>query len=160
MEERLAEDVRREAAKHGRVLVAREVLPSSEQASATIQDFYETLAGALRLTVPAMQRCTSQQHLPMLGTQGLDMGSIAPVACRQASCRSLLTKAALKVCPSLRCCSAGGGDVLTPRQAYSALKAEGYRVDYVRTPLTDGAPPREIIFDTFHQACPLSFADS
>ena len=47
MEERLAEDVRREAAKHGRVLVAREVLPSSEQASATIQDFYETLSGAL-----------------------------------------------------------------------------------------------------------------
>ena len=42
--------------------------------------------------------------------------------------------------------------MLTPRQAYSALKAEGYRVEYVRTPLTDGAPPREIIFDTFHQA--------
>ena len=47
MEERLAEDIRREAATHGRVLVAREVLPSSEQASATIQDFYETLTGAL-----------------------------------------------------------------------------------------------------------------
>ena len=46
MEERLAEDVRREAARQGRVLVAREVLPSSEQASATIQDFYETLSGA------------------------------------------------------------------------------------------------------------------
>ena len=45
MEERLAEDVRREAVKHGRVLVAREVLSSAEQSSATIQDSHEVLRG-------------------------------------------------------------------------------------------------------------------
>ena len=38
---------------------------------------------------------------------------------------------------------------MTPRQAYSALKEEGYHVNYVRTPLTDGAAPREIVFDSF-----------
>ena len=44
MEERLAEDVRREAVKHGRVLVAREVMSSAEQSSATIQDSHEVLS--------------------------------------------------------------------------------------------------------------------
>ena len=42
---------------------------------------------------------------------------------------------------------------MTPVQAYSALRDEGYRVDYLRVPLTDGAAPRESIFDAFHQAC-------
>ena len=39
---------------------------------------------------------------------------------------------------------------MTPRQAYSALKEEGFHVNYMRTPLTDGAAPREIVFDTFY----------
>ena len=53
MEERLAEDVRREAVKHGRVLVAREVLSSAEQSSATIQDSHEVLSSTpLSSTAP------------------------------------------------------------------------------------------------------------
>ena len=63
MEERLAEDVRREAARNGRVLVAREVQPSSQQAAATIQDFYETLTGKLLPPPPYQLICRRSSML-------------------------------------------------------------------------------------------------
>ena len=44
METRLAADVRREAAQHGRVLVAREQLSTSGHAASTITDAYEPVA--------------------------------------------------------------------------------------------------------------------
>ena len=53
---------------------------------------------------------------------------------------------------------AGSDAVMTPRQAYSALKDEGYQVNYMRTPLTDGAAPREVVFDAFYSG--ISAADS
>ena len=37
-------------------------------------------------------------------------------------------------------------------QVYDALVAEGYRVTYVRIPLTDGACPLARDFDTFYSA--------
>lgn len=40
---------------------------------------------------------------------------------------------------------------MTPREVYDSLRREGYRVDYNRVPLTDGAAPREAIFDTFYE---------
>lgn len=39
-----------------------------------------------------------------------------------------------------------------PPQVYEALAAEGYRVTYVRIPLTDGACPLPRDFDTFYSA--------
>ena len=41
---------------------------------------------------------------------------------------------------------------LTGGQIYDALVAEGYRVTYVRIPLTDGACPLARDFDTFYSA--------
>ena len=52
---------------------------------------------------------------------------------------------------------AGADAVMTPVQAYSALRDEGYRVEYLRVPLTDGAAPRESIFDAFHQVCSRAY---
>ncbi|PSC67685.1 paladin isoform X1 [Micractinium conductrix] len=47
----------------------------------------------------------------------------------------------------------GGPDaVQTPKQVYEALVGEGYRVTYVRIPLTDGACPLARDFDTFYSA--------
>lgn len=40
--------------------------------------------------------------------------------------------------------------VQTPRQVYEALQAEGYRVHYVRVPLTHGVAPRARDFDAFY----------
>lgn len=40
----------------------------------------------------------------------------------------------------------------TQPQVYEALQAEGYRVTYVRIPLTDGACPLPRDFDTFYSA--------
>ena len=39
----------------------------------------------------------------------------------------------------------------TPKEVYQALKAEGYRVDYHRVPLTDGVAPGEAAFDMFFE---------
>ena len=41
--------------------------------------------------------------------------------------------------------------VQTPKEVYQALKAEGYRVDYHRVPLTDGVAPGEAAFDMFFE---------
>ncbi len=46
----------------------------------------------------------------------------------------------------------GGDAVATPRQVFEALAARGYRVEYVRVPLTDGACPRPEDFDAFAAA--------
>ena len=41
--------------------------------------------------------------------------------------------------------------VQTPKEVYQALKAEGYRVNYHRVPLTDGVAPGEAAFDMFFE---------
>ncbi|KAK9804170.1 hypothetical protein WJX73_008272 [Symbiochloris irregularis] len=89
METRLAADVRREMARDGQVLVAREQVSATGQAASTITDAYEPVSSA--------------------------------------------------------------SAVMTPREVYDSLRREGYRVDYNRVPLTDGAAPREAIFDTFYE---------
>lgn len=40
---------------------------------------------------------------------------------------------------------------MTPREVYDSLRGQGYRVDYNRVPLTDGAAPRESMLDTFYE---------
>ncbi|EFN52818.1 hypothetical protein CHLNCDRAFT_26452 [Chlorella variabilis] len=47
---------------------------------------------------------------------------------------------------------AGPEAVQTPKQVYEELQGEGYRVTYVRIPLTDGACPLPRDFDTFYSA--------
>ena len=42
--------------------------------------------------------------------------------------------------------------VQTPRQVFEALQGEGYRVTFVRVPLTDGTCPRPADFDLFYSA--------
>ncbi|KAL4440251.1 hypothetical protein ABPG75_003252 [Micractinium tetrahymenae] len=42
--------------------------------------------------------------------------------------------------------------VQTPKQVYDSLMAEGYRVTYMRIPLTDGACPLARDFDTFYSS--------
>lgn len=39
----------------------------------------------------------------------------------------------------------------TPREVYDALRAEGYKVNYYRVPITDGASPSIGLFDSFFQ---------
>ena len=47
----------------------------------------------------------------------------------------------------------GGPDaVQTPRQVYEMLQAEGFRVQYVRVPLTDGTAPKPRDFDSFYSS--------
>ena len=40
----------------------------------------------------------------------------------------------------------------TPREVYEELRKEGYRVNYTRVPITDGASPSIALFDVFTQA--------
>jgi len=42
--------------------------------------------------------------------------------------------------------------VETPREVFEKLKAEGYRVTFIRVPLTDGTCPRPADFDAFYSA--------
>eukprot|EP00887_Chlorella_sp_A99_P002448 scaffold10.g2448.t1 len=42
--------------------------------------------------------------------------------------------------------------VQTPRQVYEMLQSEGYRVQYVRVPLTDGTAPKPSDFDSFYSS--------
>jgi hypothetical protein len=44
------------------------------------------------------------------------------------------------------------GAVQTPRQVFEQLRREGYRVTFVRVPLTDGTCPRPADFDLFAAA--------
>lgn len=46
---------------------------------------------------------------------------------------------------------AGPESIQTPREVYEALRADGYKCDYYRVPLTDGTAPKEVAFDTFYQ---------
>ncbi|KAK9861491.1 hypothetical protein WJX84_004658 [Apatococcus fuscideae] len=45
----------------------------------------------------------------------------------------------------------GPESIQTPREVYEALRADGYKCDYYRVPLTDGTAPKEVAFDTFYQ---------
>ena len=38
----------------------------------------------------------------------------------------------------------------SPREVYEQLRKEGYRVNYCRVPITDGASPSIALFDTFN----------
>ena len=60
METRLAADVRREAAKHGQVLVAREQISSSGHAASTITDAYEAVE-----RMPSVCECTQHPCMHM-----------------------------------------------------------------------------------------------
>lgn len=46
---------------------------------------------------------------------------------------------------------AGPESIQTPREVYEALRADGYKCNYYRVPLTDGTAPKEVAFDTFYQ---------
>ncbi|GAB4814185.1 hypothetical protein N2152v2_001231 [Parachlorella kessleri] len=46
----------------------------------------------------------------------------------------------------------GPDAVQTPKQVFEALQAEGYRVQYVRVPLTHGVAPRPRDFDSFYSS--------
>lgn len=46
----------------------------------------------------------------------------------------------------------GPSTVETPRQVFQALQDEGYRVTFLRVPLTDGTCPRPCDFDAFYSA--------
>ena len=50
----------------------------------------------------------------------------------------------------------GAAEVCTPAQVFHALQQEGYRVTFIRVPLTDGTCPRPADFDAFYSAAAAS----
>ena len=104
---------------------------------------YLSMASALAPTPPSHQHAAPQpQHSPAAQAPTWSQPHICP-------CTFPWHHPFPPHLPAFSAC-AGSHAVMTPGQAYSALKEEGFHVNYMRTPLTDGAAPREIVFDTFY----------
>jgi hypothetical protein len=149
------EDILAEARAHGgRVLVTRE---TEAQAGANGGSARQVVEIFEPVTGPEAVQTPKQVRLPPLLGSLLGLLTSAVHCC----CGLLARVVALLVASALPAATAPTHTPMLPtpslpaslsRQVYDALVAEGYRVTYVRIPLTDGACPLARDFDTFYSA--------
>lgn len=172
----LQEDILNEAAANGgRLLVTREAEAGQGVAARQVVEAYEPIAGPEAVQTPkqvgrlqpgpmmlacgaaACSRTTMAgplaaallAHLdPRAGPNSTDSTG---AACLQQAYNISSASSAPVSAPSCYT-NLHSPPVWCPAQVYEALVAEGYRVTYVRIPLTDGACPLARDFDAFYSS--------